>query len=453
MAELPLAEGPERDAPSSDHSAPDENGTAGQQPASVPAATDQPAEVETAALSSDVDAVQQAIARLEAATDADLAPLQESPLDVLESTETTGEGGTRQVSSDAALEGGAAELTADAAERASDGEPVTLELPSAEELAAAESAAGRGESEDARQSSDDQPTDEQATDEQATDDEGTEDEATDDAGDDEADSDDEDASDQGGEGDGRRRRRRRGGRRRRRGGSDDDRSEGSDEASDQEPSGDVPAAVTDTEEDSDDDAEDETSSDAEGDGSRRRRRRRRRRGEETAAAPDDPTEVVVRVREPRRGGKSAGAADSSGVTGIEGSTRMEAKRQRRREGREAGRRRVPILSEAEFLARREAVNRKMIIRQADDLSQIAVIEDDILVEHYVDRDSAASLIGNVYLGRVQNVLPSMEAAFIDIGRGRNAVLYAGEVDWDSFGAEGQGRKVERVLKSGQTILV
>ena len=95
----------------------------------------------------------------------------------------------------------------------------------------------------------------------------------------------------------------------------------------------------------------------------------------------------------------------------------------------------------------------MIIRQREDLAQIAVLEDDILVEHYVDRDSATSLIGNVYLGRVQNVLPSMEAAFIDIGRGRNAVLYAGEVDWDAFGAEGQGRKVEKVLKSGQTVLV
>src|SRR5829696_2210363 len=132
---------------------------------------------------------------------------------------------------------------------------------------------------------------------------------------------------------------------------------------------------------------------------------------------------------------------------------MEAKRQRRREGREAGRRRAPILSEAEFLARRESVVRKMIIRQRDDLAQIAVVEDDLLVEHYVDRDSATSLIGNIYLGRVQNVLPSMEAAFIDIGRGRNAVLYAGEVDWDAFGAEGQGRKVEKVLKSGQTVLV
>jgi ribonuclease E len=132
---------------------------------------------------------------------------------------------------------------------------------------------------------------------------------------------------------------------------------------------------------------------------------------------------------------------------------MEAKRQRRREGREAGRRRTPVLSEAEFLARRESVVRKMIIRQRENLAQIAVLEDDILVEHYVDRASAASLIGNVYLGRVQNVLPSMEAAFVDIGRGRNGVIYAGEIDWDYFGAEGQNRKVEKVLKSGQTILV
>jgi ribonuclease E len=250
----------------------------------------------------------------------------------------------------------------------------------------------------------------------------------------------------------RHRRRRRGGRRRRRGGED------STTAGDDGEAGEVEAAEIDVEEalsdadraegDEADGAED-TVSEGDGDreGQRRRRRRRRRRGEDAAAAPDDPTDVVVRVREPRR------QKVSQEVTGIDGSTRMEAKRQRRREGREAGRRRPPILSEAEFLARRESVARKMIIRQREDLSQIAVLEDEILVEHYVDRASATSLIGNVYLGRVQNVLPSMEAAFVDIGRGRNAVLYAGEVDWDAFGAEGQGRKVEKVMKSGQTILV
>lgn len=265
----------------------------------------------------------------------------------------------------------------------------------------------------------------------------------------------------------RRRRRRRGGRRRRRGGADNDNDNRRDDA---EQDGEAPAAGTDAasspaatapsaaakatdteaEKSGGDTAEAESGADEgnEDGGQRRRRRRRRRRGEDNAPAADDPVDVVVRVREPRSRKQAA-----QEVSGIEGSTRMEAKRQRRREGREAGRRRVPILSEAEFLARRESVVRKMIIRQREELSQIAVLEDDILVEHYVDRESAASLIGNVYLGRVQNVLPSMEAAFIDIGRGRNAVLYAGEVDWESYGANGQQRKVENVLKSGQTVLV
>jgi ribonuclease E len=238
-----------------------------------------------------------------------------------------------------------------------------------------------------------------------------------------------DTTDEGEAGEGRRRRRRRGGRRRRRTTGDE-------------------TASTEAEQAEEDEAA-EVSDDAEGttESSRRRRRRRRRRGEETAPAPDDPTDTVVRVREPRR------QDVDNEVSGIDGSTRMEAKRQRRREGREAGRRRTPVLSEAEFLARRESVARKMIIRQLDDLLQIAVLEDDILVEHYVDRASHASLIGSVYLGRVQNVLPSMEAAFVDIGRGRNGVIYAGEIDWDYFGAEGQNRKVEKVLKPGQTILV
>ena len=112
------------------------------------------------------------------------------------------------------------------------------------------------------------------------------------------------------------------------------------------------------------------------------------------------------------------------------------------------------MSEAEFLARRESVERIMVIRQRKDLIQIGVLEDKVLVEHYVARESQTSLIGNVYLGRVQNVLPSMEAAFIDIGKGRNAVLYAGEVNWQSLGhKEGQPRKIESVLSSGQMILV
>ncbi|MEP6527891.1 MAG: Rne/Rng family ribonuclease [Nocardioidaceae bacterium] len=180
-------------------------------------------------------------------------------------------------------------------------------------------------------------------------------------------------------------------------------------------------------------------------GSPRRRRRRRRADEDVERSTDDPADTVVRVRTPR--------APKSEITGLEGSTRLEAKKQRRREGREAGRRRPPIVSEAEFLARRESVERVMAVRQRKDVIQIAVLEDNVLVEHYVSRESQSSLIGNVYLGRVQNVLPSMEAAFIDIGKGRNAVLYAGEVNWDLLGKQGQPRKIESVLKSGQSVLV
>ena len=145
------------------------------------------------------------------------------------------------------------------------------------------------------------------------------------------------------------------------------------------------------------------------------------------------------------------AADEDGVRGISGSTRMAAKRVRRQEGRDSGRKRPPLVSEAEFLARREAVERQMIVRQKGDRTQIAVLEDGILVEHYVTKASATSYAGNVYLGRVQNVLPSMEAAFVDVGKGRNAVLYAGEVNWE--GVSGGSRKIEQALKSGQEVLV
>jgi len=184
-------------------------------------------------------------------------------------------------------------------------------------------------------------------------------------------------------------------------------------------------------------------------GSRRRRRRRRRSGSgdgDEAGDSDDPPNTVVHVREPRK-------ATDDGVRGVKGSTRMEAKRQRRRDGRETGRRRPAIITEAEFLARREAVERVMVVRQGDERTQIAVLEDGILVEHYVTRKNAASMVGNVYLGKVQNVLPSMEAAFVDIGRGRNAVLYAGEVNYDASALEGKPPRIEQALKSGQSVLV
>ncbi|MBM7825229.1 ribonuclease E [Arcanobacterium pluranimalium] len=161
------------------------------------------------------------------------------------------------------------------------------------------------------------------------------------------------------------------------------------------------------------------------------------------------TESGATVRRRRR---RSSAEVSDEVTAPHGSTRLEAKRQRRKEGREAGRRRQSI-SESEFLARRESVNREMLVREQNGLNQIAVIEDGVLVEHYVARHTQSSMVGNVYLGRVQNVLPSMEAAFVDIGKGRNAVLYAGEVNWEAAGMDGMPRRIEDALKSGDTVLV
>ncbi|MEH0147332.1 translation initiation factor IF-2 N-terminal domain-containing protein [Corynebacterium sp. Q4381] len=144
---------------------------------------------------------------------------------------------------------------------------------------------------------------------------------------------------------------------------------------------------------------------------------------------------------------------------IQGSSRLEAQRRRRSEKREEGRKRSRIVSQAEFLARRESVTRQMVVRERDRhdgrgrITQVGVLEDGLLVEHFVTSDSQASMIGNIYLGRVQNVLPSMEAAFIDIGQGRNGVLYAGEVDWKAAGLGGRSRRIEHALKSGDQVVV
>ena len=181
------------------------------------------------------------------------------------------------------------------------------------------------------------------------------------------------------------------------------------------------------------------------------RRRRRRRGTEDIeieGGVDDEVETVTKVRAPRLADSHA----SNTVTGVRGSTRLEAKRVRRRESRSLGRRRH-IVTEAEFLARRESVDRQMLVRQKDGRIQIGVLEDGVLAEHFVSKTQQDSLIGNVYLGKVQNVLPSMEAAFVDIGRGRNAVLYAGEVNWDVTGLDGAPRKIENALKPGDSVLV
>ena len=235
----------------------------------------------------------------------------------------------------------------------------------------------------------------------------------------------------------RNRRRRRGGRGRRKPGAD---------------------VATNNEETSSDSEEEST--DSEGVTHRRRRRRRAAGDAEGVVAgetiEEDGVITVVKVREvrerPARPARPARPDRNDRRGGRDRNDRND--RGGRSEYREPYRKRPTVITDGEFLARRENVDREMLVRQIADRTQIAVIEDGVMVEHYVNRNSNVSYVGNVYLGRVQNVLPSMEAAFVDIGKGRNAVLYAGEVNWDAAGiSESEPRKIETVLKTGQPVLV
>jgi ribonuclease E len=236
---------------------------------------------------------------------------------------------------------------------------------------------------------------------------------------------------------GRNRRRRRGGRGRRKPNADGAEATSSEDSEDSEDSGEDSADGT----------------------THRRRRRRRATGEGVTPGEivdEDGVITVVKVREVReRTERPARAERNERGTRNRGRDRDRGGRNESRgDYREPYRRRGTIITDGEFLARRENVDREMVVRQIGDRIQIAVIEDKVMVEHYVNRNANVSYVGNVYLGRVQNVLPSMEAAFVDIGKGRNAVLYAGEVNWDAAGiSETQPRKIEMVLKTGQPVLV
>jgi len=244
------------------------------------------------------------------------------------------------------------------------------------------------------------------------------------------------------------RRRRRGGRGRRRGGRDTDETN----------------VDHDSETDEELDAGDISEASEDSPTGPRRRRRRRAKGDGVTPGEtieEDGVITVVKVREPREP-RERKARDDQGTRSDRpdrgGRNRNRNERGNRsrndREPRDFVRRRGTVITESEYLARRENVDRQMLVRQAGDRTQIAVLEDKIMVEHYVNRNSNISYVGNVYLGKVQNVLPSMEAAFVDIGKGRNAVLYAGEVNWDAAGlADGAPRKIEHVLKTGQSVLV
>jgi ribonuclease E len=159
---------------------------------------------------------------------------------------------------------------------------------------------------------------------------------------------------------------------------------------------------------------------------------------ERAAEPATETETPRRTRtktneeQVEAGGPTRGLRSSRSRTGRVGGGR------RRREDSVM----VPRITD-----------KVMVITEHGDRDQIAVLEEDVLVQHYVTRTGAHSMVGNVYLGRVQNVLPGMEAAFIDIGRGRNGVLYAGEVNYSPEDLEGPQPRIEQVLKNGQPVMV
>ncbi|MBY0796083.1 translation initiation factor IF-2 N-terminal domain-containing protein [Corynebacterium parakroppenstedtii] len=167
------------------------------------------------------------------------------------------------------------------------------------------------------------------------------------------------------------------------------------------------------------------------------------------------------------GNNSSGNGDGSGEgkqesqksdepAKIKGSTRAAAARKRREENK---RDKHQTISTAEFQARRDAVHRRMIVRDSvrsdgsGKVTQVAIMEDDQLVEHFVTSERTRTLVGNIYLGRVQNVLASMEAAFVDIGTDRNGVIYSGDIDWRHTRHTGRQRKIEKALKPGDPILV
>ncbi|MDK8759364.1 translation initiation factor IF-2 N-terminal domain-containing protein [Corynebacterium sp. MSK151] len=183
----------------------------------------------------------------------------------------------------------------------------------------------------------------------------------------------------------------------------------------------------------------------------RRRRRGRGRRNDDAQQAEKTTENTEREEEETR-------EEVEEPQAIKGSTRLEAQRRRRIERREESRKRH-VISEAEFLARRESVERTMVVRErkrhdhAGIVTEVGVLEDDLLVEHFVTSDTQTTQIGNIYLGRVQNVLPSMEAAFIDIGTDRNGVIYVGDLNWKLLGTKSRSRKIEHALKAGDQILV
>jgi len=192
-----------------------------------------------------------------------------------------------------------------------------------------------------------------------------------------------------------------------------------------------------------------------------------------ADTDDDGTAAIRRSRRGRRGGRNrnrarrpgesgdagderipAARADVDGEDDDEAPTRLQARRASGRgRGRSSSRRPISGVSDEMRRVIAESPPRRMMVTVGSERMQIAVLEERTLVEHYVTRRQDVSYVGNIYVGRVQNVLPGMEAAFVDIGKGRNGVLYAGEVNYDEADLDGELPRIEEQLKAGQTVLV
>jgi len=192
----------------------------------------------------------------------------------------------------------------------------------------------------------------------------------------------------------------------------------------------------------------EAGPEADGQEPARQRSTRPASGRTTTRRKTEPSKKADQPRRAKPGPQRSDEKAGKPAKQDEGEASAPTRLRRQRQGRTTVRRRresMPVVP--------RVTDKLMVITQHGERDQIAVLEERELVQHYVTSAGARSAVGNVYLGRVQNVLPGMEAAFVDVGRGRNAVLYAGEVNWSPEDLEGAPPRIEHVLKSGQSVLV
>ncbi len=199
--------------------------------------------------------------------------------------------------------------------------------------------------------------------------------------------------------------------------------------------------------------------------------------EPVAASTGEPGSSPSSKRRRRRGGRGRGGSGGGGSTGGnqgsggQGGGQRSGGGNQRRGGGQAGGEPItaitddtPVDLDEKTLSKRRGKERKgrpvgrylMAVHVKPTATQIAVLEGKNLIEHYVSRpaDDTLQIHGNIYLARVQNVLPGMEAAFVDIGTPKNAVLYRGDTRYDPEDLDDKGAnpRIEQILKARQTII-